>query len=117
VQIKGVARELGQRIIVAVHSTDPAVCPVGSCVGPKGHRVKTITKQLPGDKVDIVRWSESIEDFIRNAIAPARAERIVFDAASHSATIHPAPEDKPLIIGRLHLISKLVGWDLRVTDT
>jgi N utilization substance protein A len=120
VEMKSIARDPGQRTIVAVHSSDPSICPVGSCVGLRGDRVKTIIKQLPGDKVDIVRWSESIEEFIRNALAPARAERIVFDAAGHSATIHASPEYRSLILGRqgtrLGLLSRLVGWDIRVMD-
>jgi N utilization substance protein A len=118
VEIKSIAREPGQRTILAVHSSDPSICPVGSCVGLRGDPVKTIIKQLPGDKVDVVRWSEPIEEFIRNA--PVRAERIVFDAAGHSATIHVSPEYRyrSLISGtRLSLLSRLVGWDIRVLDT
>jgi len=120
VQIKSVARERGYRAIVAVHSTDPKVCPVGSCVGLRGYRVKTITAQLSGDKVDIIRWSESPETLIRNAISPAIADHIVFDAAAHSATIHARPEYRSVILGqdgsRVQLISKLAGWNIRVAD-
>jgi len=119
VEVKSIAREPGQRTIVAVHASDPSICPVGSCVGLRGVRVKTIMKQLPGDKIDIVRWSESIEELIRNALAPARVERIIFDAARHSATIHALAEFRSYpgqARDKLDLVSRLVGWKIRVVD-
>ena len=121
VELKSIARVTGQRTMVAVQSSDPGICPVGSCVGFRGVRVKAIMKRLTGDKVDIVRWSESVEEFIRNALAPVRVERIVFDPAAHSATVHASPENRSLITrdqgSRLRLISRLVGWEMRVMDT
>ena len=121
VEIKSIARERGKRSIVAVHSSRSSVCPVGSCVGPNGVRAKTMIRQLPGEKLDIVRWSESIEEFIRNALAPAKVERIVLDAAAHRATLHASREYLALIDGRQgarrELVSKLVGWHILVKET
>jgi N utilization substance protein A len=76
VSIVGIAREKGLRVMVAVSASTDSVCPVGSCVGMKGERVKTIMKKLPGDKIDLVRWADTEEDFIRNLLAPAKVERI-----------------------------------------
>ena len=121
VEIKGIVRERGQRTIFAVHSTDGAIDPVGSCVGLRGIRIKTVSEQLSGEKIDIVRWSESTERFISNLIAPAKAERIVLDESARSATIHASPHYRALIIGRhgsrLQMLSRLLGWDFRIVDT
>jgi N utilization substance protein A len=77
--------------------------------------------QLPGEKLDIVRWSGSIEEFIRNALAPAKVERIVLDAAAHRATVHASREYFALIHGRQdmrrELVSKLVGWHILVKES
>src|SRR5437867_2596218 len=72
VEVKGIARELGRRCIVAVHSSDAKICPVGACVGRRGERIKSMVRALPGDKVDIVRWADSLHDFIQNLLTPAK---------------------------------------------
>lgn len=121
VEIKGIARERGRRTIVSVHSTDGSVDPVGSCVGERGIRVKAIMQHLSGEKIDIVRWSDSVEEFIRNLLAPAKAERIILDGETHRATIYAPPDQRSLIMGRqgsrLEMMSQLAGWDLQVMDT
>jgi N utilization substance protein A len=121
VEIKGIARMHGQRTILAVHSTDSSVDPVGSCVGERGIHVKAIVQQLSGEKIDIVRWSDSVEEFIRNLLAPARAERIILDGGTHRATIYASPDLRSLIIGRhgstLEMMSQLAGWDIQIVDT
>jgi len=121
VEIKSIAREQGQRTIVALHSTDSSVCPVGSAVGRRGLRVKTMMRQLPGETIDIVKWSESIEEFIRNALAPAKVDRIVLDAAAHRATVHASGESLSLLQDRQglkqRLAGKLVGWDIQILET
>ncbi len=67
VEIRSVAREAGYRSKIAVHSRNEEVDPVGSCVGPKGMRVQTIVNELKGEKIDIVRWMENIEEYVANA--------------------------------------------------
>ena len=71
VEIKSIAREAGSRTKMAVWSADPAVDPIGACVGPKGGRVASIVQELGGEKIDIVRYSEVPEEFIAAALAPA----------------------------------------------
>jgi len=121
VEIKGIAREAGQRSIVAVHASDARVCPVGSCVGRRGEIVKSVMRALPGDKIDIVRWSESLHDFVRNLLAPAKVEHISFDTAAHFATVKVSAGSAERLTGdggvKLRLASRLVGWDLRVNET
>ncbi len=120
VEIKGIAREPGQRTIVAVHSTDSNIDAVGAFVGERGKRVRAIVQQMSGEKIDIVRWSDSVEQFICNLLAPAKVERIALENATHRATIHARRDQRSLIIGRqgsrVHLMSRLVGWDLQVID-
>ena len=70
VEIRAIARQCGLRSVLAVASTDTRVDPVGSCVGQQGVRVKSVVRLLSGEHIDIVRWSESVEEFIRNALAP-----------------------------------------------
>lgn len=121
VEIKGIAREVGRRAIVAVHASNRSVCPVGSCVGHRGVRAKTVEAALPGDKLIIVRWSESVEEFLRNLLPPARVERMVFDEAAHRATITVASESASRLSADggmvLQLASRLIGWDLRLVET
>jgi len=120
VEIKGIAREAGRRSVVVVHSADAKVCPVGSCVGPRGSRVKTVMRALPGDKIDIVRWSDSLQDFVRNLLVPARVEQIAFDTAAHKATVTVSADSTTLTKDggiRLRLASRLVSWDLQLIET
>jgi N utilization substance protein A len=120
VEILGIARETVRRAMIAVHASDPAVCAVGSCVGPRGERIKTVMRALPGDKIDIVRWSDSEQDFIQNLLAPAKVEGISFDAAAHQAAVKVSAESMAKLTTdggiRLRLASRLAGWDLQVID-
>jgi len=117
-EIKGIVRERGHRTIFAVQSSDQAVDPVGACVGVRGIRIKTVVQQLSGEKIDVVRWSESIEEFTRNILAPARTQRIVLEPTTHRMLIYALPEFRSLIIGRhglrLEMISRLLGWQIQV---
>src|SRR5207247_135898 len=82
IEIKGIVREPGRKTIIAVHSTDPAVDPVGACVGLRGLRVKTIVGILSGEKLDIVRWSDSLSLFVRHLLAPAQVSEVKVDSAN-----------------------------------
>lgn len=79
VEIKGIVREAGDRAKVAVYSRDPNVDPVGTCVGPRGSRVQNIVNQLGGENIDIVKYEDEPEDFIRNALNPAEVRGVMFD--------------------------------------
>ena len=119
VAIRAIARERGHRSMLAVHSEDRSVDPVGSCIGPRGVRVKSVLKQLSGERIDIIRWSESVEDLIRNALSPVVIRRIALDAAAHRAvvTVDSKRSDAYAIDPiRLRLASKVVGWELQLVE-
>jgi N utilization substance protein A len=115
VQIKGVEREAGQRAIVAVHASNDGICAVGACAGLRGEHIKALVRALSGDTVEIMRWSESVSDYIRNLLAPARVEQIDFDTEAHRATVTVSGDTTRLTQDggvRLRLASRLAGWDL-----
>ncbi|MBT8043101.1 MAG: transcription termination/antitermination protein NusA [Kiritimatiellales bacterium] len=113
-EIKGIARESGYRSKVAVISHDERVDPVGACVGMRGMRVKNIVRELSGEKIDIVRWSEDIHTLITNALAPARLKHVEADEDTQTVTVTVEPDQLSLAIGKrgqnARLTSKLTGW-------
>ncbi|MDF7823202.1 transcription termination factor NusA [Pontiellaceae bacterium B12227] len=112
--IKGIAREAGYRSKVAVISHDERVDPVGACVGMRGMRVKNIVRELSGEKIDIVRWSDDIKTLITNALAPARLKHVEADADTQTVQVTVEPDQLSLAIGKrgqnARLTSKLTGW-------
>src|SRR5690606_6245885 len=72
VEIKGIAREPGVRSKVSVSSNDPKIDPIGSCVGQKGVRVTNVMDELNGERIDIIQWSENLDEYIKAALAPAK---------------------------------------------
>jgi transcription termination/antitermination protein NusA len=119
VMIRGAVREAGDRAKVAVYSRERDVDPVGACVGMKGTRVQSIIRELRGEKIDIVEWSEDPIVFVTNAISPAKVQRvsIVNDAEKVMEVI---VEDKQLslAIGKkgqnVRLAAKLTGWKIDI---
>lgn len=93
VEVKGIVREAGDRAKVAVFSRDENVDPVGTCVGPRGTRVQAIVNQLGGENIDIVKYEEAPEEFIRNALNPAEVEGVLFDENNGEAD-EPASVDE-----------------------
>ncbi len=118
VEIKGIAREAGARSKVAVLSKDQKVDCVGSCVGMRGQRVKNIVRELAGEKMDIVRWSDDPESYIRNALSPAELSEVKLHPDGRSAEIFVADDQLSLAIGKkgqnVRLASKLTGWTLDI---
>ena len=120
VEIMGVARDPGYRSKLAVRTLDEKVDPVGACVGLKGARVRNIVRELSGEKIDIVRWSEDPKVYITQALAPAKLESVEVDP-DISNTIHVtvAPDQYSLAIGKrgqnVRLTSKLTGWHVDIT--
>ena len=118
VELKAIAREAGYRTKVAVGTTDDKVDPVGACVGLRGARVKNIVRELNNEKVDIIRWSEDLQDFVTDALKPAAIR--TFAANEEEKVIHVTVDEEDLskAIGRrgqnARLTSKLVGWDVQV---
>jgi len=120
VEIKAIARERGRRSMLAVSSRNPSVDPVSSCVGQRGIRIKSVVQQLSGEHIDIIRWSESVEDFIRNALAPVVVRRIALDMEAHRAAItvdSTRSGAQAVAPTRLRLASKVVGWELQLVET
>ncbi|MFC9774956.1 transcription termination factor NusA [Paenibacillus chitinolyticus] len=118
VEIKSVAREAGFRSKIAVHSRNTEVDPVGSCVGPKGLRVQTIVGELRGEKIDIVRWMESVEEYVANALSPSKVLEVnVFENEKMARVIVPDYQ-LSLAIGikgqNARLAAKLTGWKIDI---
>lgn len=116
VEIKGIAREAGERTKIAVYSKDEKVDPVGACVGMRGSRVRDIVKELHGERIDIVRWSDDIRDYIVAAVSPAEVSKMIIDRENETVTLIVAQDQLSLLIGKkgrnIRLASKLLGWEL-----
>ncbi len=116
VEIKAIAREAGSRTKIAVASQEDGVDPVGTAVGQRGTRVGTVISELGGEKIDIVEYLEKEEDFIKNALAPARISQVEIKDGRAIVTV---PEDQlSLAIGRegqnARLAAKLTGWRIDI---
>ena len=118
IEVKGIARARGKRVLIAVHSEDESVDSVGTCIGQRGIRIKTIMRNFPGEKFDVIRWSDSPKTLLTNLLMPAKIDEISLQETSHRAIIFTSFEGKRLIMGidglRLKLVSELVGLDIQV---
>jgi len=118
VEIVAIAREPGVRAKIAVRSHDPKVDPVGTCVGVRGARVQNVIQELKGERQDIVVWAEDPVHFVCNALAPARAQKVIVDKAGKSMDVVVAEDQLSLAIGRkgqnVRLVAKLTGWKIDV---
>ena len=118
VTIKSVAREPGYRAKIAVVSKDSQVDPVGACVGVRGNRVKTIVRELNGEKVDIIRWDQDISKFVSNALQPAEIMSITVDEEAHQVNILVDKDQLSLAIGKrgqnARLTHRLTGWKVDI---
>ncbi|MCF7870192.1 MAG: transcription termination factor NusA [Candidatus Omnitrophica bacterium] len=118
VEIKSIARQSGERTKIAVYSKEEKVDCVGACVGIRGSRVKNIIEELRGEKIDIVRWSEDIKEFIKAALSPAVISMIELDRENKRAKVQLSSDQLSIAIGKrgqnVRLASKLVNWDIDV---
>jgi N utilization substance protein A len=118
VEIKGIAREAGFRTKIAVHSANEKVDPVGACVGMRGARVKNIVRELNNEKVDIIRWSADVREFVQEALKPAKIKSITLDEAKKAVLIKVDEDQLSLAIGKrgqnARLTSRLTGWDINI---
>ena len=118
IEIKVIAREAGYRTKIAVTTHDQNVDCVGACVGVRGSRIKNIVDELFGEKIDIVRWNESIEVLIIQALKPAEISLIDLDYDEQKAIIYVKPDHQSLAIGKrgqnVRLASKLTEWELEI---
>jgi N utilization substance protein A len=119
VQIKGAVREAGERAKVAVISRERDVDPVGACVGMKGTRVQSIIRELRGEKIDIVEWSDDPSTFVLNALSPAKVSRVqIVDEEQRIMEVVVEDKQLSLAIGKkgqnVRLAAKLVGWRIDI---
>jgi len=118
IEIKGIAREPGFRTKLAVWTRDEKVDPVGACVGLRGQRVKNIVRELNNEKVDIIRWDPNVQNFITNALAPAKLKKFEIDEANKRVKIIVSEDQLSLAIGKrgqnARLTSKLTGWQVDI---
>ena len=119
VVIRGAVREAGDRAKVAVYSRERDVDPVGACVGMKGTRVQSIIRELRGEKIDIVEWSEDPILFVTNAISPAKVQRVsIVDDGERVMEVIVEDKQLSLAIGKkgqnVRLAAKLTGWKIDI---
>lgn len=116
--IKGIAREPGERTKIAVFSTDAAIDAVGACVGMKGTRVQSIVRELKGERIDIIPWSEDPRIFIARALTPAIIDRVGISEEGKTAMAIADDQQLSLAIGKkgvnIKLATKLTGWEIDV---
>ena len=119
VMIRGAVREAGDRAKVAVYSRERDVDPVGACVGMKGTRVQAIIRELRGEKIDIVEWSEDPVQLVTNALSPAKVQRVsIVDERDRIMEVVVEDKQLSLAIGKkgqnVRLAAKLTGWRIDI---
>uniref|UniRef100_A0A7V3YGJ6 Transcription termination/antitermination protein NusA n=1 Tax=Candidatus Caldatribacterium californiense TaxID=1454726 RepID=A0A7V3YGJ6_9BACT len=118
VDIKAITREPGVRTKVAVESRNEKIDPVGACIGNRGVRVKNITDELRGEKVDIIRWSNDPEVLIKEALSPAQVLEVKLDEETRTAQVIVPDDQLSLAIGRdgqnVRLAARLSGWRIDI---
>jgi len=118
VEIRGIAREAGERTKIAVYSKDEKVDAVGACVGMRGQRVKNIVRELGGERIDIIRWHDDIRDYIKGALSPAEIEEIETDTENRKARVVVEEDQLSLAIGKhgqnVRLASRVTGWSIDI---
>ncbi len=121
IRVMRVARDPGYRAKVAVYSMDKRVDCVGACLGVRGTRIRNINDELRLEKVDIIEWSDSLEELVQNALKPAKdipVEHIFADEETQSVFVLVSEEQKPLAIGmggrNVRLAAEIVGWEIEL---
>lgn len=118
IEVRSLAREAGYRSKVAVSCYDTNIDAVGACVGVRGSRIKTIVDELDGERIDIVRWNDSLQVLIPNAMQPAEVEDVILCPMLGRVIVLVRDDQLSLAIGKkgqnVRLASKLVGWDIEV---
>ncbi|MBI3615298.1 MAG: transcription termination/antitermination protein NusA [Candidatus Omnitrophica bacterium] len=118
VEVKSISREAGDRTKIAVHSKEEKVDCVGACVGMRGTRVKDIVRELHGEKIDIIRWSPKLEEYVTAALAPAKVAEIKLSPDKKRAEVLVDDDQLSLAIGKrgqnVRLAAKLTGLDIDI---
>lgn len=118
VEIRAIAREAGSRTKISVFSNDENVDPMGACVGPKGIRVQNIVNELKNEKIDIIKWSKLPEEYIANALSPAKVLDVTLDEDNKFAQVIVDDNQLSLAIGKegqnVRLAAKLTSWKIDI---
>ncbi|MFO1094451.1 MAG: transcription termination factor NusA [Planctomycetaceae bacterium] len=118
IKVQSLAREAGYRSKVAVSCFDNSIDAVGACVGVRGSRIRSIVDELAGERIDIVRWNDSLQVLIPNALQPAEVEDVILCPMLGRVIVLVKEDQLSLAIGKkgqnVRLASKLVGWDIEV---
>jgi N utilization substance protein A len=118
IEIKGAARDPGQRAKIAVKSKDARIDPVGACVGMRGARVQAVSNDLDDERVDIILWDDNPAQLVINAMAPAEVESLIVDEDAHSMDVAVNSDNLAQAIGKggqnVRLASELTGWAINV---
>lgn len=118
VEIRGIARDAGERTKIAVYSKDGKVDAVGSCVGMRGSRVKDIVRELHGERIDIVKWDEKVETYLKNALNPVEIKKMTVDKENKRISIVVKDDQLSIGIGKhgqnIRLASRLIGREVDI---
>ena len=118
VEIKSLARDTAGRSKVAVASNNPAVDPVGACIGPGGERVQRIIKELRGENIDVVKWSDDPARLIAASLTPAKVKSVKCNPDSHEAFVELEPDQQSIAVGKkglnIRLASRLTHWTINI---
>jgi len=120
VEIKGIARDPGSRVKVAVSTEDESIDPIGACIGQRGSRITTIIEELGGEKVDVIQYKENPKEYIKEALSPAKIESVELKEDTKEAIVRVPADQFSLAIGRggqnVRLASDLTGWKIDVVE-
>jgi N utilization substance protein A len=117
--IKDIVRHPGERAKVAVYTTEKDIDPVGACIGIKGNRILAISKELQGEKIDIIEWSDNPLEYAKAALSPAKVDKVIIVNKADKLLQAVVPQDNlSLAIGKkgvnVRLASNLVGWKIEI---
>ncbi len=118
VEIKGIARDPGERSKIAVFSDKSDIDPVGACVGMKGVRIQSVIREIDGEKIDIVRWDEGMEKYIQNLLSPVKIVKVKLNHDEQIAIVVVPPDQLSSAIGKdgknVRLAAILLGWTIDI---
>ncbi|MFA6141832.1 MAG: transcription termination factor NusA [Candidatus Omnitrophota bacterium] len=118
VEIRSISRDAGERTKIAVWSKDEKVDAVGACVGMRGSRVKDIVRELQGERVDIIRWSDDLREYVKESLKPTEISEIKIDKANKKIEVVVPDDQLSIGIGKhgqnIRLASRLIGWEMDI---
>jgi N utilization substance protein A len=121
IEIKEVVRQPGERAKVAVFSDDKDIDPIGACIGVKGNRIMAISKELAGEKIDIIEWSDNPLVYTKASLSPAKVEKVfILNKSEKTMKAIVSKDQFSLAIGKkginVRLASRLVGWKIEIKE-